>query len=425
MTRASGPRRHAIRIAWWLAAIAAFGPISGLGTAARAGTEEFSTFDVLAQEEDDESLLDHYLTRQPREWRTEWERAPQAIRTSQGCLTSGEWFIDTDLKLRSSLGRSAQFGLDLRQSESDVASYDYLDFSFRFPTRFGTPGVMFRPLHEKSRQDFAFTWQAGSDTSATQVQAAFTLEDVLNNFWAFRQTRVGDQSEPYHRHPYEPALRVVSRHARWRAEMSGRYLTPSVRRVVANAGTMTPRIATLWGTFGTASLEVQGLGLDWELRTSNHQAKSTDQPIDFSTGDHHNYRRSWSTEMALRRRITPKLASEVHWLYQERDQHYGPPVGPARFLSINRMLVFESSYRLTPSWAVRAGGIYDRISINSAGNLPLNYYGSRRESRAFIGLSARFGRVTVAAIESMELDTEPYDVWLVHDKGFLHLQTTF
>src|SRR5262249_50312728 len=64
---------------------------------AHAGTEEFSTFDVATMEEDDESLMDHVLLRPPREWRSEWERAPQAIRTSQGCLTSGQWFIDTDL----------------------------------------------------------------------------------------------------------------------------------------------------------------------------------------------------------------------------------------------------------------------------------------------------------------------------------------
>jgi hypothetical protein len=28
-------------------------------------------------------------------------------------------------------------------------------------------------------------------------------------------------------------------------------------------------------------------------------------------------------------------------------------------------------------------------------------------------------------IEGIELDPEPYEVWWVHDKGFLHLQTTF
>jgi hypothetical protein len=33
--------------------------------------------------------------------------------------------------------------------------------------------------------------------------------------------------------------------------------------------------------------------------------------------------------------------------------------------------------------------------------------------------------VSVHAIEGLELDKEPYKVSGIHDKGFLHLQTTF
>ena len=202
------------KVAAWalLLGAATLAPAGPLGVQpARAGTEEFSTFDVTTEEGDDESLLDHVLLRPPHAWRDEWEHAPQAIRTSQGCLTSGQWFIDTDLKLRAPLGTRARMGLDLRQSESDLASYNYLDFSFQFPTGWGTPGFMFRPLYDKSRQDFGVTWDVGTDTSAVQVNAAFTFEDTFNNLWAFRQTRVGGLSEPYLQRPYEPGLRFVTR----------------------------------------------------------------------------------------------------------------------------------------------------------------------------------------------------------------------
>src|SRR5437762_3838930 len=112
-------------------------------------------------------------------------------------------------------------------SESDISSYQYIDFSFRFPTRIGTAGAMFRPLFDKSRQDFALMWETGSDTSSFDSQLVFTFEDMFNNLWAWRQTRVGNESEPYLRHPYEPALRLRGRGDRWRAELSGKYLTPS------------------------------------------------------------------------------------------------------------------------------------------------------------------------------------------------------
>ena len=199
--------------------------------AGRAGTEEFSTFDVEQQEEDDESLLDHLLTRAPRAWRAEWERAPQAFRSQQGCLTSGQWLIHSDLKLETALGSRARLGVKLRQYEDDAANFNYLDLTFRFPTRFGTVGALFRPLYDKSRQDFGVTWETGADTSALQVQAVFGLEDLFNNLWEFRQSRVGNRSEPYLQHPYEPALRLVTRHQRWRTELEGKYLTPSRRRI--------------------------------------------------------------------------------------------------------------------------------------------------------------------------------------------------
>ena len=403
------------------------GPIATLGARpALAGTEEFSTFDVEAQEEDDESLLDHYLTRSPRAWRDEWERAPQAIRTSQGCLTSGQWFIDTDLKLRSPLGRRARFGLDLRQSESDAESFEYLDFSFQFPTRFGTPGAMFRPLYDKSRQDFALTWQAGSDSSALQVQAAFTFEDLFNNLWAFRQSRVGQEYEPYERHPWEPGLHVATRHERWRAELGGRYLTPSRKRIVNYGSGSPPRIATLWGTLGYASLELRTLGIDWEARGANHQALSTDRSSDDSDGRHHEFRRSWLGEVAARRSLFPWLTLETRWLYQERGQHYGPPLGPSMFQAEDRMLAFESTIRLNPRMSLRAGALHDRITIAKVGQTPDFSYGTRVESRTYVGLLARFGRVSVSGIEGIELDPEPYEVpFGLHDKGFLHLQTTF
>ena len=392
--------------------------------AARAATEEFSTFDVAAQEEDDESLLDHMLTRTPRTWRGEWERAPLALRTSQGCLTSGQWFINTDLKLRSPLGRSARLGVDYRQSETDFSSYEHLDFSFRFPTRFGTPGAMFRPLYDKSRQDFAVMWEAGSDTGAFQSALVFTLEDMFNNLWAFRQTRVGEGSEPYERHPYEPALRLRGSGPSWRAEVYGQYLTPSRKRVVA-AGPLPVRLTGLWGTLGAAELEVEGLGFTWELCGTNQQASDNEQPVDLSAARSESWRRRWTAETSVARSITPRLGGELRALYQSRTQSWGGPPGDGAFDGIDRLFQLDTWWEVLPTLRVRTGALYDRIGIASSGFRPYATYGTRTESRAYLGLSARFGRVSVEAIEGIELDPEPYEVWMVHDKGFLHLQTTF
>src|SRR5262249_28277635 len=110
------------------------------------------------------------------------------------------------------------------------------------------------------------------------------------------------------------------------------------------------------------------------------------------------------------------------WLYQGRDQHFGAPLGPDQFRADDRLLQLETTYRFTPKALFRVGGLYDKIGIDE--DRPYGY-GSRKESRAYLGLALRFGRVMVTGVEGIELDKEPYDVWFHHDKGFLQLQTTF
>jgi len=394
-------------------------------TPAPAGTEEFSTFHAETQEEDDESVIDHLLTRPPLEWRDEWARAPLVFRTSEGCLTSGQWFIDTRLKLQTPLGKTARFALDYTQFEGDISNYDYLDLWFHFPSRFGTVGAMFRPFHDKSRQDFALRWEAGSDSSAFQLLATWGFEDIFNNLWAWRQARVGDKSEPYLRHPWEPALVIASRHERWRAELSGKYLTPSVKSVPGATALDAEHHETLWGTLGDALVEAHALGMRWETRAHVHQARSTDQPVDLSAGDSHDFRRSWTAEAAVGRGLGDRLTAEARYAYSGRTENYGPPLASGTYDAIDRVLQLEMRSTLAPGLAGRVGYLHDQITVDRTGVTLAGGHGTRKESRAYLGLEARFGRLRVTGVEGIELDLEPYEVWFHHDKAFLALQTTF
>jgi hypothetical protein len=391
---------------------------------ARASTEEFSSFDVERPEEDDESILDHLLARPPAEWREEWERAPQAFRTSQGCFTSGQWYTDHQLKLVSPLGRRARFGLRIDQVESDLVSYDNLELWFLFPQRTGTLGVMFRPYYDKSRQDFAVTWEWGADTTRNQLRLVYGFEDLFNNLWVWRQTRVGESSAPYDRHPWEPAFKAALRRPRWRLEAEGRWLTPGRKRVNLG-GPEAGRAQSLWGTWGSAAFEARALGTTWMARTENRQACSTDQPIDLSSGDARKSRRMWQVELAARRAARRDIVIEGRWIYADRMQSHRPPLAEARFRSIDRTLQVETRWVPRTDLTVRLGGLFDRVGVARSGVTGAFTYGTRNESRAYFGLVARFGRVSLSGVEGIELDPEPYDVWNHHDKGFLSLQTTF
>jgi hypothetical protein len=389
MSAAAGPSARPLALA-----LAAFLVTLPVARSARGGTEEWSTFDVFTQEEDDESLIDHMLARPPDLWRDEWDRSTRAFRTSQGCLTSGQWMIGTDLKLRAPMGGPTRFGLDLQDVQSDRASFTFFDLSLRVPTHgWGTPGFSFRPFHDKSRQDMSFFWEAGAETADVHARATFTFEDVFNNFWAFRQTRVGNVSEPYERHPYEPAVGLWWRGARGRLELEGEWLTPS-RKELAPVSGIVPR-STLWGGHGRALAELM-LG-DWKLSASgdNRQARSSETLVADPSISGADFRRQWWAETAVECRWAERVELEGRWTYQARDQHSEPPYVAAEISDVERVLQLEARW-MEPHWGARVGGLHDRISVDRVG--PVFSYGSRIESRAYFGLLARFGQVSLSAV---------------------------
>lgn len=412
----------------WIPVLATLLALGSGAASAHAAAEVFSNFDVQFQEEDDESLMDHFLTRAPLEWRHSWEFAPSAVRTSQGCLTSGQWFINTDLKLVTALGDHAEFGFGAQQKHTDQFAYEWVDFSFRFPTALGKFSVFFRPLFDKGAQDLGFGWEAGNDSAANQLQVQMIFEDTFNNFWAFRQNKLGNASAPYVKRPYEPTVRYVHRGPSGtpleRVEIGGTWLTHSVRRV-QGYNEMHAYDEGLWGALEYGKVEWNALGFGWEVGGHNAQATQTGQPDTLAAFDYTNYRRQWQAEAAVRRRLAPRFRAELRYLYQDRTQDVYTPVGLGQFGAIDRMVVLDTHWGVSENWGLRFGAMHDNISIDRAGpNQPFSW-GSRRENRAFVGLTARFGRVLIHAVEGIELDAEPYDVWLVHDKGFIHLQATF
>ena len=180
------------------------------------------------------------------------------------------------------------------------------------------------------------------------------------------------------------------------------------------------------GRLGPAALEARALGTTWMARTENRQARSTDQPLDLSSGDARKSRRLWQVELAARRAAWRDVTVEGRWLYVDRMQSYRPPLADARFHAIDRTLQLEARWAARTDLTVRLGGLFDRVERRPSPARPATFsHGTRNESRAYFGLVARFGRVSLSGIEGIELDPEPYEVWHHHDKGFLSLQTTF
>src|SRR5262249_33960949 len=162
-----------------------------------------------------------------------------------------------------------------------------LDVRFPLPHA-GIWGARFVPTFDKSRQDVALMWYHGNAVTPLEIQGVFTLEDAFNKFWSARQVRVGDESEPYLKHPYEPALGVA-----WRGRGPGftaraKWLTPSTKHFDTHDPALV-RDEKLWGAKGDGTLSQRFGNSTAEVAFETIQASSyaywEQQP-----GDHHVYR---------------------------------------------------------------------------------------------------------------------------------------
>ena len=391
---------------------------------ASANYEEFLTLDILGQEEDDENLLDHVLVRQPLEWRDEWERARGAFRSSQGCFTSGQWYLDHDLKVRVPMGDTAFLDLEVRDVSDAESVYGWTRFDVRFPLpRLGLWGVRAVPTFDKSRQDIALLWDHGVPTQGLHVHAVMGLEDMFNKFWSMRQVRVGDESEPYLRHPFEPALRLGWRTEQTRVALGGKWLTPSTKRI-ETADPALRRNIDLWGVKGDASVSQRFGAMTAELGFETAQAQS-EEHRDVFDGDHHVFRRKWRVDGALTRALGARARLTARFIYQERTQVWRPPISNSSLDVIDRMPMVEAAFPVPFDFFGRAGFMRNRITAVPNILVPVWTWGTRVETRAFVALQKRFGRVHLQGIECIELDREQYDVAFIHDKGFLQLQILF
>ncbi len=404
--------------------LAALALTFGAARIAHASYEEFQTLDVGREEEDDENLLDHVLVQSPEDWVDEWRTAPRAFRSLQGCFTSGQWYIDHDLKLKVPMGDTTFMDLNIREVSDDESSYNWTSFDLRFPIgHTGLWGLRFRPLFDKSRQDVGVLYDIGNPTTPLQGRLTMGFEDLFNKLWALRQTRVGDDAEPYEKHPFEPEVNLRWQGAGPHATFDGKWLSPSRKRFDTRDVTLRRR-ERLWGMRSNAELSQEFAGWHVALRGQMVQAS---QFADWEqrTGDYHRYARRWRGELLVTRMLTEHVRLTARGFYQERTQVYRPPLGNGALSLIDRMPMIELSYPIREHWASRVGFMRNRITVVDDSRSAVFTWGTRVETRAYFSLGRQFGRVRVQGTECIELDREQYDVAFHHDKGFVHIQTTF
>src|SRR5262249_43602463 len=202
-----------------------------------------------------------------------------------------------------------------------------------------------------------------------------------------------------------------------------RWLTPSNKRFVTR-DTLLLRREVLWGVKHDASL-AQRFGRYGVMARFEQVQASRFAYWNYQFGDHHVFNRRWRGEGLFSRTIGEHASVTLRYFYQERTEVWRPPISNVTLGGIDRMPMVEGACRAAWDLRVRVGFLRNRITVTDDGGTPVATYGTRVETRAFFGLQKQFGRVRLQGIEGIELDKEPYPVTFHHDKGFLHIQTTF
>ena len=391
---------------------------------ARASYEEFSTFDVGHTEDDDEFLFDHEMVRSPSDWHAQFDQALNAYRTSMGCMTAGQWFMDNELKVEVPMGDTTRFVLEYRDVQDMEAIYGWTRLEARFPiANTGRWGFRFSPNFEKSRQDMALVWDHSRASSPLQVQAVFTLEDVFNNFWSTRQVKVGGEAQPYIRHPYEPAMSVGWHGSGLTFRARAKWLTPSTKDFQTTDPALR-RVVKLWGAKGDG-LVSQTIGRTTIEAAFEDIQASTYAYWEQQPGDHHTFNRRWRIRGSLVQDFGEHAHAALRYFYMDRTEVWRPPIANSMLNVIDRALGLETGFQGPWGLGIRLGAMRDRVTVTGDVWDLAKSQGTRYEDRAFFSLQKQFGRVRLQGTEGIELDHETYEVTFHHDKGFIQLQTTF
>jgi hypothetical protein len=181
---------------------------------------------------------------------------------------------------------------------------------------------------------------------------------------------------------------------------------------------------SLWGAKGAMLSEFYFGRWTTEARFETEQTQSSASTATVP-GTGRKFCRRWLVEGAARRAIGAKWTAEARGAYQDRTQDWRPPPSIANMRALDRGFALEFAGEVRENWRLRVGALHDRVGLAEQGEMPAFTWGTRSESRAYVGLEARFGRIRVQGVEGIELDEEPYDVSFHHDKGFLQLQAVF
>lgn len=397
---------------------------------ARASIEDFETWDVGAQENDDEYGLDMYFLSFSPEWDAHWLYSGDGARSTMGSSDNEVWEMRNELRMRRQLNDRVHFlygftqdqGLTI-ENEQHFLGLEVEGGGFWF-------GPFARPITTKEHLDAGLmvrrAWKSG-----TEIRASLSFEDWIsdhtNGRSNIRNRTFTDFLDPARE--WRLGVRQVWSPVRWIAADVVR-LPEFERRIQPPASTGLPEDfrwvgGHSWSVRGAGD-PMRGLTFDFlaegkKSRVANFPSDGLD-PVD-------THRDAWK----LRTRVTHALAGKFlgRWGVQVRGAHEKDVADTAAVpyrLIVDDVVTTVGTRREITRWLTGEFGYgHQETKIHQVGPKDEHRFtwGTRSENRLYLiaelataGLRARF-------IETIELDNEGYKAFGDHDKGFVQLMADF
>ncbi len=400
---------------------------------AAADMSEFETWRMDVQDTDDEYPLDHLFSLFGEDWQRDWRSAEQGMRLSNSCGTHEKWEIGIEAKLRRDLGGRFDIAYAYRKTDAFSHRIEWNEIALAWHgLNEHAIGFYYRPRFAKADHDLGLRY----DWRPKKGQG-FGIDLNLQRFVGNRIAKKRS-IEAEERWIYDKLPRFLSAWAAIGGENGG--------RLALDAGLLLPterkhHPPAIWLPDPDYLHKLEGARLRLDVRSPMLGAwrgllgagwkRGRDETIPLVErvvlAKRIDRKTLW-LRPKLQRDLNERWSASLLFEYRERfedSEGEDLPDEGYHYAARSRSWQAGLAWRVNDRFRMDFGYAGSGIDVRPGGDpdwIGEEYrHFDRDENRLYLTLDYRWKGVALLFTETFELDEEPYDSFLFHDKSFFQI----
>lgn len=399
-----------------------------------ADMSEFETWRMDTQDADDEHALDHLQAINPLSWRRDWLDAESGMRLTNSCGSHEKWEMEIEAKVQRELSPSFFLSYAYFKTEAFSHRSDWNELALEWRHGKGhSLGLFYRPRFAKADHDLGFRLQWNLD-ARHGIGLDFIFQRFVNNRIAKKSSVLAEERWLYEKAPrFLEFWLLADGGEKSRIEFRAALLTPTHRTHHPASVYLLPQDYEEKLDGGRIQLDLSSpsFGSWWVETSAGGKWGSTQKNplmlglgIPAKTTD----RETWWFRPSLNNKLSRKWIAKLHFEYREKHEDSAGPDLPGEgfhYSSISRSWMAGLTWKAGPRFNLDFGYAGSGVSIGPTSDPDWISedicHSSRNENRLYLTLDYRWKGIALLFTETFELDDEPYDSFLLHDKSFFQV----